>query len=90
MQRVVAQASVITDQDEEEVEEDLSRLEAKKVVVADQSMIQPAERPRDLADSIRTQKSLRDRAHALDRSRRRNPRRSGLVYRRGLAPDKRS
>jgi hypothetical protein len=51
-------------------------------------MIQPAERPRDLADSIRTQESLRDGAHAPDRSRRRRPRRSSLVYRRGPAPCK--
>ena len=43
MQRVVAQASVITDQDEEEVEEDLSRLKAKKMVVTDQPVIEPAE-----------------------------------------------
>ncbi len=43
MQRVVAQASVITDQDEEEVEEDLPALKAKKMVVADQSVIEPTE-----------------------------------------------
>ncbi len=48
---------MVTNQDEEEVQQDLSRLQAKEMAVADQPMIEPAERPRDLTDSIRTQES---------------------------------
>jgi hypothetical protein len=59
-ERVVAQPGGVTDQDEEEVEEQLRSLKAFEVPVTDETVVEPAEGPWDLAKPVGTEDSFGD------------------------------
>src|SRR5919109_836102 len=78
---VIAQPGGVAHEDEEEVEEQLRRLEALEVAIADEAMVKPAERRRHLSEPIGAEDTLD--GHGGEGNGGGSRRRSSLEYRRG-------